>query len=63
MTKLEQIDARIKEVESTLVYLLHERLALINSDGISKGLCSCCKHKVDAETKEYGTCGFCGGDV
>lgn len=30
MTKLELIDARIKEVESTLVYLLHERLALVN---------------------------------
>lgn len=37
MTKLEMIDARIKEVESTLVYLLHERLSMVKAEKVECG--------------------------
>lgn len=55
MTKLEQIDARIKEVESTLVYLLHERLALVNAKR------QACLHSLVLHPTEMGyKCTKCG---
>lgn len=42
MTKLEMIDVRIKEVESALVYLLHERLALVKAEKIE------CEHDFES---------------
>lgn len=56
MNKIELIDARIKEVESTLVYLLHERMALVKAEEAS------CTHewRLANGSSADGVCDKCG---
>ncbi len=56
MTKLELIDARIKEVESTLVYLLHERLALVKCETVAPK----CDHDIRVNSVSKLFCTKCG---